>query len=124
VEEGGQPFQAGLIFVANNAVEEGLFSRGRRSQLDAGILQLFVLKHGTVSATLRAAIAFLRGRTQESEVVNYHRLRSFNVFVKHRKRVRVSCDGETIVLQPPIHYQVVPRALKVRVARSVKAPAT
>jgi diacylglycerol kinase family enzyme len=124
IEEGGQPFHAGLIFVANNVVEEGLFSAGRRSRLDQGILQLFVLKHGTVWATLRAAIAFLRANTQDSLVVNEHRLKGFDVLVKHRKRVRVSCDGETIVLQPPIHYQVMPQALRIRVAKVQPATST
>lgn len=113
MEEGGQPFHAGLIFVANNAIEPGVWSLGKRSRLDEGFLQLFVLKHGTVWATFRAAVAFLRGNIAESPVINEHRLKCFDVLVKHRKQVRVSYDGETIVLRPPIRYQVVPRALKV-----------
>jgi diacylglycerol kinase family enzyme len=117
VEDQGQPFHAGLIFASNNAVSEGMWALGKRERLDEGILQLFVLKDGTVWATFRAAIAFLRGRTQDSDVVNEHRLRRFDVLMKRRKHIRVACDGETFMLPTPIHYKTLPAALTIRVLR-------
>ncbi|MGI8905757.1 MAG: diacylglycerol/lipid kinase family protein [Candidatus Sumerlaeaceae bacterium] len=117
-EEGGQPFHAGLVFVSNNAVEKGFWSAGQRPRLDAGQLQLFVVKEGTVWATLRAAVAFLRGRSEDCPVLSEHRLQQLVVFVKHRTYVRVSCDGETIKLQLPIVYRIVPKALRVRILRT------
>jgi diacylglycerol kinase family enzyme len=117
-EEGGKPFHAGLIFVSNNPITEGFWGVGQRESLDRGELQLLVLKHGTVWATFRAAAAFLRGKTGESDVLNEHRLQKFQVTVKHRKQVRVSCDGETLLMRPPIQYSIAPAALRVRVAKA------
>ena len=35
----------------------------------------------------------------------------------HRRRVRAALEGESLILRPPLHYRIRPRALRMIVAR-------
>ncbi len=66
---------------------------------------------------LRLALRALFGRLRETK--DLVALCTKEVWIEtRRKRVRVSIDGEDIVMETPLHYRVRPRALRVVVPKS------
>jgi YegS/Rv2252/BmrU family lipid kinase len=101
-----------FIFVGNNEYEMETLYIGGRTCLDDGNLSLYmsdrVSRLGLVRLALRALFGGLR---QEKDFIA---LCTKEVWIgtKH-KRVRVALDGEVLVMEPPLHYRVRPRALRV-----------
>ena len=98
----GQPLQAHLLLVANNAYTPmQVFSAGERERLDEGTLSLYV---GT---------GMLPRRWEERRV---ERL----VVGSPNGSVRAAVDGEPARLETPLELEVLPRALRVRVPRGTE----
>jgi YegS/Rv2252/BmrU family lipid kinase len=101
-----------FVFIGNNEYEMETLNIGGRACLDAGELSLYMSdrtsRMGLIRLTLRALIGGLR---QEKDFIA---LCTKEVWIgtKH-KRVRVALDGELAVMEPPLHYRVRPKALRV-----------
>jgi diacylglycerol kinase family enzyme len=92
----GETVRARILLVANNAYEIERFTIGGRPTLDEGRLHLY------------AADGWLPHRWQEREAT------SFRIELGSH-RVKAAADGEPIVLEPPLEFEVLPRALRVLV---------
>jgi diacylglycerol kinase family enzyme len=90
----GQPLVARVLLVANNAYTLDLFTLGERETLDGGELHLY------------AAAGWLPHRWTEQ------RGRQLVVEVG-RGHVRAAADGEPLTLEPPLRFELEPRALRV-----------
>jgi YegS/Rv2252/BmrU family lipid kinase len=101
-----------FVFVGNNKYEMENFNIGGRACLDAGQLSLYFSHHtrrlGLVGLGLRA----LLGRVEKAE--EFVAMCTTEVSIETpRSRIRVSTDGEVIVMRPPLRYRVRPGALRV-----------
>ena len=92
----GTPVRARIVLVANNAYSLELFNVGGRERLDDGLLYLYVT-HG------------LRPRTWEERSAERFTVNSV------RGRVRAAIDGEPVALEPPLEFEIAPRALRLLV---------
>jgi diacylglycerol kinase family enzyme len=90
----GEPVDAHVALVANNAYNLDLFSIGERERLDEGRLHLY-LAPGWRPATW--------------EEQSYERL-TIDAGAHH---VRAAIDGEPTALEPPLEFSIQPRALRV-----------
>lgn len=101
-----------FVFIGNNEYEMETLNIGGRSCLDAGELSLYVTNRtgrlGLIRLALRALFGGLR---QEKDFVAMC-TKEIWIDTKH-KRVRVALDGEVTVMEPPLHYRVLPGKLRV-----------
>lgn len=115
MEDAVKPERVWLVFVTNNEMELKLPRPGYRARLDAGCLDLYVLKASTPQALVWTAFRFAFGKLQNSSLVSEQHLTEFEIHTKKRHRINVACDGEVFRISSPIKYEIVPGALKVRV---------
>jgi YegS/Rv2252/BmrU family lipid kinase len=109
-----------FVFVGNNEYEMETLNVGGRACLDAGELSLYITNRtgrlGLVRLALRALFGGLR---QEKDFLA---LCTDEIWIGTRhKRVRVAMDGEVTIMEPPLHYRVRPRELRVLVPENDRA---
>lgn len=92
----GDPVQARVVLVANNAYELDLFSVGERERLDEGRLHVY-----TARGWLPSAWDERRGRRFTIEAPG--------------PSLEAAIDGEPVVLETPLEFSVEPGALRVLV---------
>ena len=111
-----------FVFIGNNEYEMESFKIGARACLNAGQLSLYVSHRtgrlGLLRLALRALLRRLRGAD------DFVALCSSEIWIEtRRRRMRVSTDGEVVVMQSPLHYRVRPGALRVIVPEHREAEA-
>lgn len=109
-----------FVFIGNNEYEMETFNIGSRSCLDGGQLSLYVTNRTGRLGLIRLAVrALLGGLRQEKDFLA---LCTKEIWIGTRhKRLRVALDGEVTVMEPPLHYRVNPRALRVLAPPSTSA---
>lgn len=103
-----------FVFVGNNEYQMDLFNLGTRRTLARGVLCLhFTQRAGRLGLIHLALRALLNRLDQAADFVS---LCAHEVWIETTKKtLRVSLDGETQRLVPPLHYQIRPGALRVLV---------
>lgn len=103
-----------FVFVGNNEYQiEGL-NVGTRSRLNAGRLSLYIALPASRSKLIWLFVAALFGRLRTDGDFEVFSLEETWIET-HRKRARVSLDGEIALLRTPLHYRIRPGALQVLV---------
>jgi diacylglycerol kinase family enzyme len=101
-----------FVFIGNNEYEMETLNIGGRTCIDAGELSLYVTNRtgrwGLVRLAWRALFGGLR---QEKDFLALC-TKEIWIETKH-KRMRVALDGEVIIMEPPLHYRVLPGKLRV-----------
>jgi diacylglycerol kinase family enzyme len=100
------------LFIANNMYRLDGFAIGKRTQLDGGDLCLYMVKSGGRLALLQLAMRAFFSRLEPDRDFVLAQLKSVDISA-HRRRLRVALDGESLMLRPPLHYRIRPRALRV-----------
>ncbi len=95
----GEPVDARVLLVSNNAYDLSLLSLGERRRLDEGVLHVY------------ASHRLLRPRWEEQG-------RASVVVGAESGRVRAAIDGEPELLETPVAFSIEPGALRVLVPRS------
>jgi diacylglycerol kinase family enzyme len=90
----GEPTRARVLLVGNNEYDISLFTLGERPRLDAGVLQVWAAA-GVLPGTWHDRVA----ERVEIELP--------------QREVRAAADGEPLVLEPPLVFESLPRALRV-----------
>ncbi len=101
-----------FVFIGNNEYEMETLNIGGRACLDAGELSLYMtLRTGRLGLVRLALRALFGGLHQDKDFLA---LCTEEIWIgtKH-KRLRVALDGEVRMMEPPLHYLVRPRALRV-----------
>jgi len=100
-----------LLFIGNNPYETTLTQLGSRSAMDQGKLWVVVPKAETRWQLVAALFTLVRGRSVASDVSAFE---AENLVVNNkRSALNIAVDGEVLLLEPPLHYQIRPKALKV-----------
>jgi diacylglycerol kinase family enzyme len=101
-----------FVFIGNNEYELDAFQIGTRARLDAGALSLHVTRDIGRLGLLRLGLRALFGRLHKDK--DFDALNVHEVWIETRHaRLRVATDGEVNIMRPPLHYCVLPGALRV-----------
>lgn len=107
-----------FVFIGNNEYVMESFDIGSRSCLDAGELSLYIAHRTGRVGLLRLAWRALFGGLRDEE--DFDALCTKEIWIETRRRkLRVATDGEVTVMKTPLHYRVLPRALRVIVPAEV-----
>jgi YegS/Rv2252/BmrU family lipid kinase len=101
-----------LVFVGNNEyIMEG-FNIGARERLDRGRLSIYIIKKHGRAALVRLALEALVGRLRQAR--DFEALMASDFVIDTRqKRILIAADGEVQPMEPPLHYRIRPRSLRV-----------
>lgn len=103
-----------FVFIGNNQYEMETLNVGSRACLDKGELSLYMTNRTGRLGLIRLALhAMFGGLRQEKDFIALC-TKEIWIGTKHR-RLRVALDGEVTILDPPLHYRVLPKALRVLV---------
>jgi YegS/Rv2252/BmrU family lipid kinase len=101
-----------LIFVGNNRYRLDLLNVGARDRLDEGILSLYVARAQSRWGMLKLLLNGALGRLQQDR--DFETLYPREVWMETRRtRLHVAADGEVMVMNAPLHYEIMPQALSV-----------
>ena len=108
-----------FVFVGNNEYRMESLRMGERERIDAGRLCLYVAHRTGRLGLLRLALSALFGRLRQAE--DFDSLGAEEIWVETRRprRLPVATDGEVNVMTTPLHYRILPGALRVIVPREV-----
>jgi len=107
-----QPIETPLLFVGNNLYQTSLLALGRRLGLQGGELCLYAVLARTRLQFIGLALRGLIGRLdQQRDFISLTGVREAEIHSR-RAALSVSADGETLHLEPPLHYRVRPKALR------------
>jgi YegS/Rv2252/BmrU family lipid kinase len=101
-----------LIFVGNNRYRLDLLNVGARDRLDEGVLSLYVARAQSRWGMLKLLLNGALGRLQQDR--DFETLYPREVWMETRRtRLHVAADGEVMVMKAPLHYEILPQALRV-----------
>jgi YegS/Rv2252/BmrU family lipid kinase len=106
-------YKTPFVMVGNNEYQMESFQMGRRSCLDAGHLSLYVAHRTGRLGLLWLAVRALFGRIRQAKDFDALCAQEIWVETKRPKRLPVATDGEVNVMTTPLHYRVLPGALRV-----------
>ena len=106
-----------MLFVGNNDYRFVGAGAGKRELLVDGKLDVVVLRRKGRIGLLAALVRALTGRTREADMLKFDDVTRLKVGAR-RSPLRVSCDGESITLAPPLDYAIFPAALAGDYART------
>jgi len=101
-----------FVFIGNNEYEMETLNIGGRTCLDAGELSLYVTNRTGRWGLVRLAWRALFGGLRQEKDFLATCTKEIWIETK-RKRMRVALDGEVTVMEPPLHYRVLPGKLRV-----------
>ena len=118
------PSKVWALWIGNGQFSLAPLSLAAREDLEDGILDVRLLGVGRRIPKLRAALAILVGRGEESPMIDRRLVRSCVVKFDNTPTVRVALDGELVRLSNPITFTCTPNALRIRRAVPIEtAPA-
>jgi diacylglycerol kinase family enzyme len=103
-----------FVFIGNNEYEMETLNIGGRACLDAGELSLYVTNRTGRLGLVRLAWRALFGGLRQDKDFLAMCTKEIWIGTKH-KRLRVALDGEVTIMEPPLHYRVLPGKLRVLV---------
>lgn len=106
--------QTPCLFVGNNPYDLDVFGSAKRSRLDSGTLYLCLVARPTRFALLKLVLRALLGRLESQQDLLQAQLTEATI-VPRRRVIRVALDGESLLLNGPLHYRIRPRSLRVLV---------
>lgn len=108
-------YETPFVFVGNNRYDLSDPGLTQRTDLNQGLLTVFVANTATRWGLVKIGWAALMGKVKDNEEFHEFHPSSLTINI-HRQRISVSHDGEVTRLTPPLHYKVQPNSLSVRFA--------
>lgn len=109
--------RSAFFFIGNNEYRMEGFSIGERESISQGRLSLYLTRHTGRFGLFRLALRALLGRLRQSPDFEMVTVPSLTVRSR-RRRLLVATDGEVQFMQPPLHYRIRRKSLRVLVPRS------
>lgn len=107
-----QPCRSPFVFVGNNEYAMEGFEIGTRKRLDGGLLSIYTTQSSSFTRLAALAIRALAGRLHQARDFAAMTVRSLRVDTPHA-HLLVATDGELNVMDTPLEFRIVPRALGV-----------
>jgi diacylglycerol kinase family enzyme len=115
------------LVISNNPAEPEPSLYPRRGRLDGGLLGIYGVREGPMWELPRVVLRLFNGTWPEEPRIFHHNAPRLTVHARpsrrHGRRITVMNDGERLRLTPPLHYEILPRALPVLVPASGPPPA-
>lgn len=109
-----------FVFVGNNTYTMEGFHIGERKKLNAGLLSFYTAQKTGKAGLLQLALNALLGRLRQD--TDFEAVQTTELHIEtHRRSLRVSTDGEVTIMQTPLHYRILPGALRVMVPQTSDA---
>ncbi|HTL39398.1 MAG TPA: diacylglycerol kinase family protein [Methylomirabilota bacterium] len=105
-----------FIFVGNNGYSLTGLEIGARTYLNQHFLSIFIAHRHSRFRLLQFAWHILRGTLEQQEDFDAYQTQEL-VIDSRKKFLHISLDGEVAALATPLHYKIVPQALKVIVPK-------
>jgi diacylglycerol kinase family enzyme len=104
-----------IVLVANNGYElESLAELGERQSLDSGLLHAYVVEAGSRRALLALLAQVAVGRATSAESLVERTASTFRLEAS-RPSVHAAIDGEPVLLDSPLDFEIRPRGLRLLV---------
>lgn len=100
-----------MVFVGNNQYSLDVLTLGRRKTMSSGSLHLLTSESEGRFGLLKLAWRSLINRFNDTDI--HHRLVPRLTIRTPRKRIYLSLDGEVRKCPTPVHYRILPGALRV-----------
>lgn len=110
--EGLRRMRTPILVVSNNVYDEGFGLVLSRQALDAGKLGVYVARERNAFAMLRLMGRLITGSWKQDEGLETYAVTSLTVHSR-RHHLKMVNDGEIRKLHAPLHYRILPGALKV-----------
>ena len=101
------------VVVSNNVYGAEPSTKLLRESLSQGKLGIYVSLHESGRHMAMAMVRAMMGRWKSDPDLEFGKARRFKIHAPHRKRIRVSNDGEVSRLATPLQYTIRPQALAV-----------
>ncbi len=108
-----------FIFIGNNEYEMENFNIGSRSCIDKGQLSLYIAHRTGRLGLVRLAFRALFGGLRNEEDFDALCTQEIWIDTLRPRLLRVATDGEVTTMRTPLHYRVLPGALRVLVPKTV-----
>jgi diacylglycerol kinase family enzyme len=100
------------VMIANNEHEMEGYQLGTRSRLDTGELWIYIMRRRGRWGLLRMIVSLVLGQFNKTR--DFEIFHASEVWIEGRqKRLGVALDGEITILDTPLHYRSIPKALQV-----------
>jgi YegS/Rv2252/BmrU family lipid kinase len=103
---------APFVFIGNNEYAVEGFDIGTRARLDAAKLSVYTTRRCGAAGLIKLALHAVFGRLRQADDFMQTTVRSLRI-ESRRPRLLVATDGEVHVMETPLEFRVVPRALEV-----------
>ncbi len=103
-----------FVFVGNNAYEMELYNIGSRQDLDRGVLSVYFLHRGGRWGVVELLFRTLIGRLKQWRDFEAIETKAITISTR-KKKIMAALDGEVVILETPLEYRILPRALTVLV---------
>jgi diacylglycerol kinase family enzyme len=110
-----------FLFIGNNEYEIAGFRLGGRACLNAGKLGLYMTQRTGRFGLFRLGLNALMGRLDQAEDFAFFCVEEATIEAR-QLRLLVATDGEVTSLQTPLHYRILPCALRVIVPQTSGSP--
>lgn len=101
-----------FVFVGNNIYDMDLYNIGRRPKLNDGKLSVYFLRRGGRWGVILMLLKTIIGQVKQWK--DFEEIQTEQLTIASRKkRLRVAFDGEVRVMQTPLEYRTLPKALTV-----------
>jgi diacylglycerol kinase family enzyme len=111
-----------VVLVANNDYElETLAELGARKRLDSGLLHAYVVEAGSRRALLALLGHAVLGRATQAESLVERSASAFRLEAS-RPRVHAAIDGEPVLLESPLEFEVKTRGLRLLLPKERNVP--
>jgi YegS/Rv2252/BmrU family lipid kinase len=102
-----------FVFVGNNEYEMHVFNIGGRKSLDEGLLSVYFLHKTGRMGLVRLLLRMIFGILREAEDFDEFLTDELRIDRERKKRMMVALDGEVTVMESPLIYKILPKALRV-----------
>ena len=101
------------VVVSNNVYSSEPSAKLLRESLSQGKLGIYVSLHESGRHMVMALVRAMMGRWKSDPDLEFGKSRRLKIHAPHRKRIRVSNDGEVRKLPTPLCYAIRPQALTI-----------
>ncbi len=109
-----------IVFVGNNEYTVGPRQLGHRTNLDHGVLGVYIAKSRSPLKLIWMSLRAIFGRRSALADFEVRTDTAVRIDV-HRHKVRVAVDGEVVEMRSPLDYRIRAGALRVIAPRAVEA---
>lgn len=117
----GTLYRTPFIFVGNNQYKLDAGAFGQRYSLSRGILSVAIIETRSIMNSIKLILQLVAGRTSRADDLVLRQMKSTNISWGAQTSVDVSLDGEVLRLQTPLSYEILPKSIRVLVAKPKKS---